>query len=183
MNAQLARTSADSAATTGRLPAILPGHAGPAQLTRVRLMHIGGRVNRYLRFGNALEVIRLDRQRRVAVFVPREVFCRVHWEAGDYGTQRWQLLVLQACTSLDAAQRIEGVSPGALLLLRAEGAGAVRAVLAQVDAIEAHAIAAASVSPVYWSVLANRLQTHLPLPGYTPERHAAWLARKTFDAN
>ena len=32
------------------------------------------------------------------------------------------------------------------------------------------------VSPAYWRTLANRLAARLPLPEYTAERHAAWLA-------
>ncbi|MGJ0206839.1 DUF2840 domain-containing protein, partial [Streptococcus pyogenes] len=48
---------------------------------------------------------------------------------------RWQLMVMQACTPLDAAQRIPGVQPGARLLLHAEGDGQVRAVLERIDAI------------------------------------------------
>ena len=68
------------------------------------------------------------------------------------------------------------MSPGARLLLHAEGEPAVRAVLAQLDAIEAQSIASADVSPAYWRTLGNRLAARLPLPAYTTERHAAWLA-------
>src|SRR3546814_2781179 len=71
----------------------------------------------------------LDRWRRCAVFLPGAMFCRIRWQANDYGTIRWQLMVMQACTPLDAAQRIPGVQPGARLLLHAEGENQVRAVL------------------------------------------------------
>ena len=74
------------------------------------------------------------------------------------------------------AQRISGVQPGARLLLHAEGEQSVRAVLARIDAIEALGITPVGVSPAYWRTLANRLAAHLPLPEYTAERHAAWLA-------
>ena len=69
-----------------------------------------------------------------------------------------------------------GLSPGARLLLHAEGEQSVRAVLARIDAIEALGITPVGVSPAYWRTLANRLAAHLPLPEYTAERHAAWLA-------
>jgi len=85
---------------------------------------------------------------------------------------------MQACTTLDAAQRIPGVQPGARLLLHAEGENQVRAVLERIDAIEALGIAPAAVSPAYWRTLANRLAARLPLPEYTVERHAAWLTRR-----
>ncbi len=57
---------------------------------------------------------------------------------------------MQACTPLDAAQRIPGVLPDERLLLHAAGEPAVRAVLPQIDAIEAQGIAPAAVSPAYW---------------------------------
>jgi len=154
----------------------LVGRAGTARLTRVSLAFIAQRIDIYLRFGEPMRTIRLDRWRRVAVFLPGAMFCRIRWQANDYGTVRWQLMVMQACTPLDAAQRIPGVLPGARLLLHAEGEPAVRAVLAQIDAIEALGIAPAAVSPAYWRTLGNRLAARLPLPTYTTERHAAWLA-------
>lgn len=154
----------------------LVGRAAATPLTRVSLAYIERRIDIYLRFGEPARTIRLDRWRRVAMFLPGVVFCRIRWHANDYGTVRWQLMVMQACTPLDAAQRIPGVLPGACLLLHAEGEPTVRAVLAQLDAIEAQGIAPADVSPAYWRTLGNRLAAHLPLPAYTAKRHAAWLA-------
>lgn len=169
------------AATTAPSPslAVLAGQAGVAPLTRVSLAYVEQRIDVYLRFGEPTRTLRLDRWRRVAVFLPDALLCRIRWQANDYGTIRWQLMVMQACTPLDAAQRIPGVLPGARLLLHAEGEPAVRAVLAQLDAIEAQAIAPANVSPAYWRTLGNRLAARLPLPAYTAERHAAWLAGRT----
>ncbi len=175
MNAQF------STATAALPPslAVLAGQAGAAPLTRVSLAYVEQRIDLYLRFGEPARTVRLDRWRRVAVFLPGAVFCRIRWQANDYGTIRWQLMVMQACTPLDAAQRIPGVLPGACLLLHAEGEPAVRAVLAQLDAIEALDIAPADVSPAYWHTLGDRLAARLPLPAYTAERHAAWLAGRT----
>ncbi|WP_169293672.1 DUF2840 domain-containing protein [Advenella sp. EE-W14] len=154
----------------------LVGRAGTAPLTRVSLAYLEARIDIYLRFGEPARTTRLDRWRRVAMFLPGAVFCRIRWHANDYGTVRWQLMVMQACTPLDAAQRIPGVLPGARLLLHAEGEPAVRSVLAQFDAIEAQGIASADVAPAYWCTLGNRLSARLPLPAYTAKRHAAWLA-------
>ena len=158
--------------------AALAHQAGAASLTRVSLAYIEQRIDLYLRFGEPARIVRLDRWRRVAVFLPGAMFCRIRWHANDYGTIRWQLMTMQACTPQDAAQRIPGVLPGARLLLHAEGEPAVRAVLAQLDAIEALGIAPADVSPAYWRTLGNRLAARLALPEYTAERHAAWLAGK-----
>ena len=152
------------------------GQPASTPLTRVALAYIEPRFKLYLRFGEPARMLRLDRWRRCAVFLPGAVFCRVRWQANDYGTIRWQLMVMQACTPLDAAQRIPGVQPAARLLLHAEGEDQVRAVLERIDATEALGIAPVGASPAYWRTLANRLAARLPLPEYTAERHAAWLA-------
>lgn len=156
--------------------ATFPGQADSASLTRVSLAYLESRFKLYLRFGEPIRVVRFDRWRRVAVFLLGAIFCRIRWQANAYGTVRWQLMVMQACTPLDAAQRIPGVQPGACLLLHTQGDHVVRTVLERIDAIEALGIAPATVSPAYWRTLANRLAARLPLPEYTAERHAAWLA-------
>ena len=167
-----------STASTASPPSSIPpvGMADGVPLTRVALAYIDQRFDLYLRFGDPARIIRFDRWRRCAVFVPNAVLCRIRWQANDYGTIRWQLMVMQACTPLDAAQRIPGVRPGARLLLHAEGENHVRGVLARIDAIEALGITPVAASPAYWRTLGNRLAARLPLPEYTAERHAAWLA-------
>lgn len=164
-----------AAVATTAVLATPSGQSASAPLTRVALAYIDQRFKLYLRFGEPSRIIRLDRWRRCAVFLPNAVFCRIRWQANDYGTVRWQLMVMQACTPLDTAQRIPGVQPGARLLLHAEGDKTVRAVLERLDAIEAQGIAPANVSPAYWRTLGNRFAARLPLPEYTAERHAAWL--------
>ena len=169
---------AADAATAAPSPLLAALAAQPAStpLTRVALAYVDQRIDIYLRFGEPAHIIRFDRWRRCAVFLPNAVFCRIRWQSNDYGTIRWQLMVMQTCTPLDGAQCIPGVQPGARLLLHAEGENQVRAVLERIDAIEALGIASAAVSPAYWRTLANRLAARLPLPEYTAERHAACLA-------
>ncbi|MCK4123136.1 DUF2840 domain-containing protein [Ralstonia pseudosolanacearum] len=179
MNVQPLAATAATINTNPSSLAMLARRAGTVPLTRVSLAYVERRIDLYLRFGEPSRIVRLDHWRRVAVFLSGAVFCRIRWQANDYGTIRWELMVMQACTSLDAAQRIPGVLPGARLLLHAEGEPAVRAVFAQLDAIEALSIAPADVSPAYWRTLGNRLAARLPLPEYTAERHAAWLAGRT----
>ena len=166
------------AATAPSLHAVIGHHASNTPLTRVALAYVDKRINLYLRFGNPARTIQLDRWRRSAVFVPTSIFCRIRWESNDYGTTRWQLMVMQACTPLDTVQRIPGIQPGARILLHAEGERQVQAVLLLIDAIEALSIDPIDVSPAYWRTLGNRLSAHLALPQYTAERHAAWLAGK-----
>jgi len=143
------------------------------------LAYVEQRIKLYLRFGEPARITRLDHWRRVAVFLPDAVFCRIRWQANEYSTIRLQLMVMQACTPLDAVQRISGVLPGARLLLHTEGDNTVRAMLERIDAIEALGIAPVAASPAYWRTLGNRLAARSPLPGYTVERHAAWLAGRS----
>lgn len=178
-------TVAPSAARSS-LPQPLALQHRPADtppLTRVSLAYVHERFNLYLRFGQPERTVQLDHWRRCAVFTPLAMFCRVRWQANDHGTTLWQLMVLQAGTPLDTLQRLPGVRPGARLLLHAEGELKVRAVLQQIDAIEAQGIDACTVAAAYWGMLGNRLAAWtsgppaapLQLPAYTAERHAAAL--------
>jgi hypothetical protein len=144
---------------------------------RVSLAFVEHRVNVWLRFGQPVRETALDRWRRVTTFEPNAVCCRVKWIGNDYGTALWQLMVLQAPTPFDGAQRIAGVAPGARILLRADGEQQVKAVLKVIDAIEALGIEPAAVAATYWRTVGNRLAARQPLPDYTTERHAAHLAR------
>lgn len=160
--------------------------AGTTPLTRVSLAYVHLRFNLYLRFGQPERTLQLDHWRRCAIFKPSAVFCRVRWQANDHGTTLWQLMVLQAGTPLDTLQSLPGVRPGARLLLNAEGELKVRAVLQQIDAIEAQGIDACTVAAAYWGTLGNRLAvwtagpsaTPLQLPAYGADRHAAALATR-----
>ena len=145
---------------------------------RVSLAHVEQRINVYLRFGHPDNTVRIDLWRRIAMFPPAAIFCRIHWESNDFGTTRWQLMVMRASTARDGMQRVPGVRPGASILLRAESERPVRAVLSRIDAIEALGIDPVDVSPAYWRTLGNRLAAHQPLPAYGLERHAAWLSGK-----
>lgn len=144
---------------------------------RVSLAYVEHRVNIYLRFGQPVSERILDRWRRVATFAPGAVCCRVKWLGNDFGTAMWQLMVLQAPSPWADMQRIGGVLPGARILLRADGEERVKAVLAEIDAIELIGIDLSAVATTYWRTVGNLLAARLPLPPYTVERHAAHLAR------
>lgn len=143
---------------------------------QVSLAFVDQRVNVWLRFGKPARETVLNRWRRVAVFEPGAVCCRVKWIANDYGTALWQLVVLQAPMPFDGAQRVVGVVPGARILLCADGEFRVKAVLAVIDGIEALGIDPITVAVTYWRTVGNRLAARQPLPEYTPERHAAYVA-------
>lgn len=144
---------------------------------QVSLAFVEQRVNVWLRFGKPAREIALNRWRRIAVFEPGAVCCRVKWIGNDYGTELWQLMVLQAPTQFDGARRIAGVAPGARILLRADGELQVKAVLVVIDGIEALGIDPIAVAVTYWRTVGNRLAARQPLPEYTPEQYAAHIAR------
>ena len=153
------------------LPALRPT---PMQ---VSLAFVEQRVNVWLRFGKPIRETVLNRWRRVAVFEPGAVCCRVKWIANDYGTALWQLMVLQASVLFGGAQRVAGVVPGARILLRADGELQVTAVLAAIDAMDQSGIDPCVAALTYWGTVGNRLAACQPLPEYTPKRHAAHMAR------
>jgi len=144
---------------------------------RVALATVAQRVHIWLRFGAPQRIVRLDDWRRLAVFLPGAVCCRVSWVANDYGTIAWRLMVMQAATPVDGIQRVAGVTPGARILLRADGERNVKTMFGLIATIEAADIAPVQVSPAYWRTVHNRLAARLVPPAYTAERHAAYLAR------
>lgn len=145
---------------------------------QVSLAFVAQRVNVWLRFGKPAREIVLNRWRRVAVFEPGAVCCRVKWIANDYGTALWQLMVLQAPIPFEDAQRVAGVMPGVRILLRVDGELQVKAVLVVIDSIEALGIDPCAVAVTYWRTVGNRMAARQPLPEYTLERHAAHIARE-----
>lgn len=144
---------------------------------QVSLAFVDQRVNVWLRFGKPVRETVLNRWRRVAVFEPGAVCCRVKWIANDYGTALWQLMVLQAPMAFDGAQRIAGVKPGARILLRADGELLVKAVLAVIDAMERLGIDPCSATLTYWGAVGDCLTARQPLPEYTHEWPAVHITR------
>ena len=80
------------------------------------------------------------------------------------GTRDAVLMIESEAKELSEAQMIDAIIFGQ------EGYRPV------IDAIEALGIAPTDASPAYWRTLGNRLAAREPLPPYTAERHAAWLA-------
>lgn len=168
-------TPIGSLAPQASLQAMVPQR--PTRM-RVSLAFVKDRVNVWLRFGQPTTEIVLDRWRRVAMFTPGAICCRVKWIGNDYGTALWQLMILQAPTPFEDAQRVAGVLPGARILLHASGETQVKEVLAAIDAIETLGINPCVTATTYWRTVGNRLAARQPLPAYTSERHAAHRARE-----
>ena len=144
--------------------------------TLVSLLFIPRRLNVYLRFGQPLEVREIDRRKRVAVFAPGSVFCRVWSQSNDFGNTRWELAVMQTIGPAESGQRIAGIAPGAKLLLHVDTPRGRRAVTGLIESIEQQAIDAAEVAPSYWQMIHGRIAAHCDATWYSVEQHQAYRA-------
>lgn len=161
------------------MPVLQQDGASPLRDTmRVSLLEGWRNASVRLRFGKPCRVVALGAGRRFAVFEAGQCCARLLRLHNGYGIVREELLVLQAGYAGQALQRVAGVSPGARVLLRAQGQSQVKAVLTLIGRIEAAGFAAQDVAPCYWRTVHNRLIAQHALPMYTAARHAAWSARR-----
>lgn len=144
--------------------------------TLVSLIFIPRRMNVYLRFGRPLEVRDIDRRKRVAVFAPGSVFCRIWSQSNDFGNTRWELAVLQALGPGESGERVVGIAPGAKLLLHVDTLRGRRAATELIEAIERQVIDATQVAPTYWRTVHGRIAARCKASRYTSEQHQAYLA-------
>lgn len=146
--------------------------------TRVDLLWIERRIERWIRFGRVVEDQILDRRRRRVAFAPGSVFAFVRWASNDFGTHVSRIDILRAVPPGDAFQTVPGVDPGGEVLLRVNGWPKVQRVFDAIDAVDALDIDPADVAPDHWRHVHNRLAAADSPRPYTLERHRAWLARK-----
>ena len=151
-------------------------------LTEVALIHLEGKVERWVRFGREREERILDRRRRVLGFAPGSVFAFVRWASNDYGTAQSRIDVLRAVAAGEPFSTVPFVTPGAEILLRISGWPKVERVLAAIDQVDALEIAAEDACPDHWRHVANRITAGDSPRAYTRERHAAWLLRRRIAA-
>lgn len=145
------------------------------EVTRVEIAFYPEHFNDWLRFGTPDHVYFLDRRRSLALFAADRTFGYVRWRAGDYGTARWRFVVART-GDRTRLERLEGVDPGAEILLAVSGATLVPRALAQIDRLEKDGFDPADVSPRYYRHLQNRLATGKPPQPYSADQHAAWCA-------
>src|SRR3546814_2006258 len=89
--------------------------------TRVDLLWIERRIERWIRFGRLVEDQILDRRRRRVAFVPDSVFAYVRWASNDFGTLVSRIDILRAVLPGEPYQTVPGVTPGGEVLLRVNG--------------------------------------------------------------
>ncbi len=147
-------------------------------LTEIELIHLEGKVERWVRFGVEREERILDRRRRVLAFAPGSVFAFVRWASNDYGTIVSRIDVARAPHAGEPCSTIPYVTPGAEILLRLSGWPRVEQVLAAIDQVEALELRAEDACPDHWRHVGNRIAAGETPRAYTRERHAAWLLRR-----
>lgn len=150
--------------------------------TRVELLHLEGRIERWVRFGRHVEEDILDRRRRALWFEPGQVFAYVRWASNDYGTAVSRIDILRACHAGEPCTTVPGVTPGGEVLLRISGWPRVERVLQAIDAVEALGLRPEDACPDHWRHVGNRLAAGLEPRSYTAERHRAWLLRRSVEA-
>src|SRR3546814_376868 len=74
--------------------------------TRVDLLWIERRIERWIRFGRLVEDQILDRRRRRVAFVPDSVFAYVRWASNDFGTLVSRIAILRAVLPGEPYQKI-----------------------------------------------------------------------------
>lgn len=151
-------------------------------LTDVELLHIEGRVERWIRFGRHAGERILDRQRRVLSFAPGAVFAFVRWAANGHGTAVSRIDVLRAVGPHEAFSTVPFVTPGAEILLRLSGWPKVAQVLAAAARVEALGVASEEVCPDHWRHVHNRIAAGQQPRAYALDRHRAWLLRRSIEA-
>jgi len=148
----------------------------------VELIHLEGKVERWIRFGREAEERILDRRRRVLGFAPGAVFAFVRWASNDYGTVVSRIDVLRAVAAGEPFSTIPFVTPGAEILLRISGWPKVTQVLTAIDQIEALDVRPEDASPDHWRHVHNRITAGERPRAYTREGHRAWLLRRRLAA-
>lgn len=106
--------------------------ADALRLTEVHLMYRSNRRYRLL-FGTPFDVVAMDQPHppgaRIAFFKPGERFGLALWEANDFGTIRWRVLVCRALHAGQTGTRVPQVRPGAHVVLDITGATRAKAAL------------------------------------------------------
>lgn len=144
-------------------------------LTRVALACVPDCLSVWLRFGRPLWEDVPEDQTRCVYFPPGAIFARVECRTG--GRQR--LAVLRAAGPGERVVCLEGIAPGAQLLLHATTTAKAAQALNAIAAIEALRIPLEEVSEDYWGVLHQRLVAGVTLPVYTEAEHEAAARRRS----
>lgn len=147
-------------------------------LTCVQIAFYPEHLNNWLRFGDPIHAIDLDRRRSLAFFCPGQIFGYVRWSSNEYGTQEWHFVIVKAVKSPEKVNRIWGILPGAELLLSASGNAKVKRVLSQIDILENDGFDPSDVSPNFYRHVHNRTMVTHSVRRYSAAQQGAFEAMK-----
>lgn len=146
--------------------------------TTAMLFHQPDMADDSLRFGDPIGTRALTPRRSIASFLPGAIFSFIRWRGGEHGTVLWRLWVLRAGAAGETIQSIDGITPGADILLAVAGPPKVRQALALIDAIETTGLKPPEVAASWWRVAHNRLAANRPVRPYGHAEHRADLLRR-----
>ncbi|NRA87379.1 MAG: DUF2840 domain-containing protein [Rhizobiales bacterium] len=146
--------------------------------TRVHLHFHRKNLNYYIRFGECVFREEFTRREAYEYFPTGEIFCYIRWEKGQFGTKNWHVMVLRAGDETTLMHSIEGIEPGAEVLLDISGSERVYRVFKAIDQIERLKIDCAEVAPWYWIQSHARLYAALDPLVYSEKKHQAWLLER-----
>jgi hypothetical protein len=149
-----------------------------ADLTRVDLVFLAGRIERWIRFGQIAAEDVHDRRRRTVMFAPGEIFAFVRWRAEAYGTVDSRIAILRAVRPGQAFTTYPEVAPGAEILLDIHGWSKVQAVLEAIDSVERVGVKPHRAAPDYWRHVCARVGVGLSPRAYDRARHRAFKLRR-----
>jgi hypothetical protein len=135
----------------------------PSNLTRLIVMHQEYKKRHQLVFGGPV----LTREvggpyaERHLFFEPGQLFGLEIWEANDYGTVRWLLLVLRAAEPGERVALLPQVAPGAEILLAAHGRDRVRSARAWLGELAGCGADLVSLPPDYYRASHFKLKARL----------------------
>ncbi len=147
-------------------------------LTHVELTWNQGRIEHWLRFGNAAAEQRIDRFRRIVSFAPGSIFAFVRWASNDFGTVVSRIDIVRVVAPGESYQTLPFVRRGGDLLLSIKGWPKVEQVLQAVDAVDTLGLDPAAAAPEFWRHVHNRLTAGQQPRTYTLDQHRAWLMRR-----
>lgn len=154
----------------------------PAVMTDVELPWIEGRLEAQLRFGRVAAERSVGPHKRIVSFRPGATFGLTRCTAADMGQMTWRLAIVTATAVGTPSIAYPGIDPGGDLLLDLDALEPIRAVLVEIDLIEASGIDLCDVAPDHWRHIAAQMAAALPFRSYGAERHIAWLRRRTIES-
>lgn len=116
------------------------------------------RINHRLLFGQPDRLIRLDWQRRLAIFRPGKLVGYERWTGTKYGTKAWQIFVFRTVSAQSALSHIPGVIPGGMCLLKTSTIGQTKSVSSLMRDRD-NLSKLGTISDGAWRLIHNQVQT------------------------